>query len=73
MQSAIFIDCVERYNAWYAAKLAEILPEIMRQKAIDQSKPLKDLVDVFSKKEAGPYGFSSMLVCIALVRCAALL
>merc|ERR1719334_1677678 len=41
MQCAVFIDCVERYQAWYAGQLVEILPEIMRQKALDQSAPLK--------------------------------
>ena len=64
MQLGIFIDCVGRYNARYAAQIAEVLPKLMRQKAINHAEPLRRLVRIMILKEESPYGYASLLVRI---------
>ena len=62
MQSAIFIDCIERYIAFYASRLAEIIPQMIRLKSVDQSEPLQAIVQLFIRKENSAYGYASMEV-----------
>ena len=62
MQTAIFVDCIERYKAYYGVRLAEILPKLIRQKALEQSEPLRELFELFVEKENSPYGYAGMTV-----------
>ena len=69
MQTAIFIDCVERYQARYMGQIAAIIPELIRLKTIETAKPMADLVNLMIEKEASPYGYASMMVCTIYRHC----
>ena len=56
------MDCIERYKAYYGVRLAEILPKLIRQKAIEQSGPLRELFKLMVEKEQSPYGYTAMMV-----------
>ena len=62
LQTAIFIDSLERYKARFSAQLAYIIPDMIRQKAIDMGGPIKRLMNLLIRKEASPYGYASMEV-----------
>ena len=58
---------VERYEGFYGANMAEIIPRLIKQRAIEASEPIKDMVELFDVKNNGPYSFSSMSVSSYLI------